>query len=88
MKITRLVRGFRIGCSDTEFELLRLLAERGLRELTSPSVAAPLSVPAQRTLYAGRFSDLSELFRVDVDRRGPEIAYRGATETITRIASD
>ncbi|HUZ63112.1 MAG TPA: hypothetical protein VMU82_05310 [Acetobacteraceae bacterium] len=86
MKITRLVRGFRIGCSDTEFELLRLLAERGLRELTNSSSAATLPIPVQRTLYSGKFGDLGGLFRVDVDRRDPEVVYGGPIKVVSRMS--
>lgn len=69
MKITRLARGYRISCSDPEFELLRFLTGRGLIELPGYADTIQLSAPVRRALHGLRFKNSQDLLWIDVDRR-------------------
>lgn len=72
MKITRLKRGYRIGLTDTEFEALCVLVNKGQTDFEGVDISAEYGSvygkPVARLLEQGRFSFRAAM-QVDEDRR-------------------
>jgi hypothetical protein len=69
MHITRTDKGYRLECSETEWEIMELIVDCGMADLVDEEHRANVSPAAKRIFRKDRFTQILGPMTVDFDER-------------------